>query len=90
MQADRRIFKIRKKDIENLVLLAEYHDIGKAGLINELFQKEGPLTSEEWQRTKRHPELGFKIVSASAKLFQIGREFLPTMKDGTEPATPKG
>jgi diguanylate cyclase (GGDEF)-like protein len=65
--------KLEKKDIENLVLLAEYHDIGKAGLINELFQKEGPLTSEEWQRTKRHPELGFKIVSASAKLFQIGK-----------------
>ncbi len=62
-----------KRDIENLVLLAEYHDIGKAGLVTELFKKKGPLTPDEWYRTKRHPELGFKIVSASAKLFHIGK-----------------
>lgn len=62
-----------KNDIENLVLLADLHDLGKIGLEKELLLKEGPLTTEEWQQVKRHPELGFKIVSASIKLSHIGK-----------------
>lgn len=68
-----KILNLEKNDIENLVLLAELHDIGKVGLEKELFLKEGQLTIEEWQRVKRHPELGFKIVSASTKLSHIGK-----------------
>lgn len=67
---------LRKKDIDNLVLLAEYHDIGKAGMETEVFLKEEPLSEEEWQRIKRHPELGFKIASASSKLAYIGKNIL--------------
>jgi diguanylate cyclase (GGDEF)-like protein len=68
-----KILNLEKDDIENLALLAELHDIGKVGLEKELFLKEGPLTLEEWQRVKRHPELGFKIVSASTKFSYIGK-----------------
>ncbi|WP_312699671.1 diguanylate cyclase [Sedimentibacter sp.] len=64
---------LEKNDIENLVLLSELHDIGKAGLEKEILLKEGPLTAEEWQKVKRHPELGFKIVSASTKFSHIGK-----------------
>lgn len=68
-----KILNLEKDDIETLALLAELHDIGKVGLEKELFLKEGPLTLEEWQRVKRHPELGFKIVSASTKFSYIGK-----------------
>lgn len=64
---------LEKDDIENLTLLAELHDIGKVGLDKEILLKEGPLTLEEWQKVKRHPELGFKIVSSSTKLSHIGK-----------------
>lgn len=67
------ILNLEKNDIESLALLAELHDIGKVGIEKELFLKEGALTTEEWQKLKRHPELGFKIVSASTKLSYIGK-----------------
>lgn len=63
-------------DIEDIALLAELHDIGKVGLDKELLMRKGPLTAEEWQRVKRHPELGFKIVGSSTKLSHIGKGIL--------------
>ncbi len=68
--------KLDKEDIVNLSLLADLHDIGKVGLEKDLLLKEGPLNDEEWQRVKRHPELGFKIVSGSTRLSHIGKSIL--------------
>lgn len=65
-----------ENDIEYLALLAELHDIGKVGLEKELLIRAGPLNAEEWQRVKRHPELGFRIVSSSTKLSHIGKGIL--------------
>lgn len=71
-----KTLNLDKNDIENLVLLAELHDIGKVGLEKELLLRKGPLSIEEWQCVKRHPELGFKVVSASKKLSHIGKGIL--------------
>jgi diguanylate cyclase (GGDEF)-like protein len=71
-----KTLNLDKNDIENLALLAELHDIGKVGLEKDLLLREGPLTIGEWQSVKRHPELGFKIVSASTKLSHIGKGIL--------------
>lgn len=71
-----KTLNLDKNEVENLVLLAELHDIGKVGLEKEILLIEGPLTTEEWQSVKRHPELGFKIVSASTKLSHIGKGIL--------------
>lgn len=64
------------QDMDNLALLSKLHDIGKVGLEKDILLKEGPLNQEEWQKVKRHPEIGFKIVSASTKLSQIGKGIL--------------
>ncbi len=72
MQIGKALY-MEENEIENLALLAELHDIGKAGLEKEILLKEGQLTIEEWQKVKRHPELGFKIVSGSTKLSHIGK-----------------
>ena len=71
-----KVLNLDEDDIENLALVSGLHDIGKAGLKKEIFLKEGSLTKEEWQSVKRHPELGFKIVSASTKLSHIGKGIL--------------
>lgn len=65
-----------ENDIEDLALLADLHDIGKVGLEEEILLKTDSLNKEEWQSIKRHPELGFKIVSASTKLSHIGKGIL--------------
>jgi diguanylate cyclase (GGDEF)-like protein/putative nucleotidyltransferase with HDIG domain len=38
------------------------HDIGKAGVPNSILHKPGPLTEEEYEVIKRHPELGAQII----------------------------
>ena len=38
------------------------HDIGKIGVPDSILRKEGPLTEEEWEPIKAHPQLGVDIV----------------------------
>lgn len=69
-------FGLNKDDLDDIVLLAELHDIGKVGLEKEILLKEGTLTTEEWQIVEQHSELGFKIVIASKNHSHIGKSIL--------------
>ncbi len=52
------------------------HDLGKLAISEDILQKEGPLTTEEWDRIKKHPELGYKIANALPELSQIAMGIL--------------
>jgi HD-GYP domain-containing protein (c-di-GMP phosphodiesterase class II) len=39
------------------------HDIGKIGVPDEILNKKGPLTEEEWIIMKKHPMIGASIVA---------------------------
>jgi putative two-component system response regulator len=41
------------------------HDIGKIGIPDNVLQKAGELTEEEWQCMHKHPEYGANILSGS-------------------------
>lgn len=38
------------------------HDIGKIGVPDGILQKNGKLTSEEWQYITKHPKMGYDII----------------------------
>jgi HD-GYP domain-containing protein (c-di-GMP phosphodiesterase class II) len=38
------------------------HDIGKIGIPDRILFKPGPLSDDEWQVMRRHPEFGLKIL----------------------------
>jgi len=38
------------------------HDIGKISIPDSVLNKAGPLTDEEWEPVKAHPELGVEIL----------------------------
>jgi putative two-component system response regulator len=51
-----------QEKLENLVFGALLHDIGKIGIRDEVLQKKGQLTPEEYQYVQQHPLIGVKIV----------------------------
>jgi diguanylate cyclase len=43
------------------------HDIGKMAISDNILNKSDPLTDYEWLEIKRHPEVGYNILSAVNK-----------------------
>lgn len=39
------------------------HDMGKMGIPDEILQKPGPLTDDEWVIMRRHPEMAHQMLS---------------------------
>ncbi len=53
---------IPKKDLSYLGMAGLFHDIGKLHLPNEILDKTGTLTPEEWAAIRSHPVLGAETV----------------------------
>jgi putative two-component system response regulator len=39
------------------------HDVGKIGIPDAVLRKPGKLTAQEWAEMKKHPEIGYRILS---------------------------
>ncbi len=50
------------KRIENLRIAAMLHDVGKIGIDENILNKPGRLTDEEYEKIKEHPEIGARII----------------------------
>ena len=50
-------------DIEELKTVGLLHDIGKIAINENILNKTGNLTDDEWKEIKRHPEIGYRILS---------------------------
>ncbi len=51
--------------IELLSTLAPLHDIGKVGIPDQLLNKPGKLTDDEFQEMKKHPVYGLKVITTA-------------------------
>jgi len=62
--------------MDELALLAVLHDIGKVGIKESVLQKPGPLTAEEWEEMKKHPEIGYRIAQNTPELATVAEYIL--------------
>ncbi|MCX6060179.1 MAG: GAF domain-containing protein [Chloroflexi bacterium] len=51
-----------KSDLTHLRRGVLLHDIGKMGVPNEILNKPGPLTEEEWIEMRKHPQYAFDLL----------------------------
>ncbi len=57
--------KLAPVQVARLRLAALLHDVGKLSVPDEVLHKPGPLTDEEWQRVRNHPEYAFQMIASS-------------------------
>lgn len=60
-----------KSSIADIRLLAQFHDIGKVGIPDQILFKPGPLSAEEKLEMQRHCEIGYRIAQSSNDLLPI-------------------
>ena len=53
-----------KEDCERVYYSALLHDVGKIGIPDEIINKDGRLTDEEYEIIKQHPVIGEQILSS--------------------------
>jgi putative nucleotidyltransferase with HDIG domain len=57
-----RAFGINEEDMANVRRGALLHDIGKMGIPDEILLKEGPLSEEEWEIMRKHPQYAYEML----------------------------
>lgn len=62
--------------LDELILLSSLHDIGKIAISNDILNKNGKLTKNEWRKIKKHPEIGYNICGSSPQLLAIAEAVL--------------
>ncbi len=54
-----------------LQLAVLVHDIGKIGIPDDILQKPGSLTNQEWDEIKKHPDKGVSILEPIKELKEV-------------------
>jgi len=61
------------REIANGALL---HDVGKSGLPREMLEKNDELSESEWEEMRRHPQIGFDMLSSSGAIGEIALDIV--------------
>jgi putative nucleotidyltransferase with HDIG domain len=59
------------EEIERVRTAGRLHDIGKIGIREDILNKQGPLTDDEYEHVKRHVVVGSQILSPLVHLQEI-------------------
>ncbi len=62
-----------EKEIDELRTMGLLHDIGKIAIDDNILSKPGKLNDEEWEQIKRHPEIGYRILSTLNDMSDIAK-----------------
>lgn len=71
-----KYLELNEKDLTTLTLAAQFHDVGKIGIADNILLKVGSLNDEEYEHMKLHPSIGTNILSSC----EILKDTLPLIK----------
>lgn len=81
---------LSESKIQELKTVGLLHDIGKIAINEEIFNKPGKLTDEEWKEIKRHPEIGYRILSSVNEMSEMAEFVLAHHERWDGKGYPKG
>ncbi len=59
------------RDCELIRTAGSLHDLGKIGVRDDILNKPGPLTEEEWEIMRRHPDIGADMIAQHSALAEV-------------------
>jgi HD-GYP domain-containing protein (c-di-GMP phosphodiesterase class II) len=65
------ILGMSEDEIRELKSVGLLHDIGKIAIDEGILNKNGKLTSEEMEEIRKHPEIGYRILSTVNELSEM-------------------
>jgi len=71
-----KLLKLPKDRIKMLSISGNLHDIGKIAVAENILNKPSSLNDKEWTEIKKHPEIGFRILSATTQYADIATDIL--------------
>ncbi|MFZ5519378.1 MAG: HD domain-containing phosphohydrolase [Candidatus Zhuqueibacterota bacterium] len=66
-----QLMELSEDNLETLRHAGVLHDIGKIGIRDEILLKPGPLTLDEYEIIKTHPEKGYNILKPISRLNDV-------------------
>lgn len=66
-----RSLRLDEKDVQNIRWAALLHDIGKIGIADDILHRPGPLSAEEWEMMRQHPDIGAEIILMVSNLTEV-------------------
>lgn len=85
-----KTMNLSKEKISELEILGDIHDIGKVGVSQNILNKVGELSEEEWEEIRKHPQIGYHIVSSSSDISFFGESVLAHHEKYDGSGYPKG
>lgn len=76
--------------IEELKTVGLLHDIGKIAIEETILNKHGKLTNDEWEVIRRHPEIGYRILSTVNDMLEMSEYVLAHHERWDGSGYPKG
>jgi diguanylate cyclase (GGDEF)-like protein len=81
---------LQEDKIRELKTVGMLHDIGKIAIEQNILNKSEKLTEEEWKEIRRHPEIGYRILSTVNDMSEMSEYVLAHHERWDGKGYPKG
>ncbi|MDN5351328.1 MAG: hypothetical protein PWQ12_244 [Clostridiales bacterium] len=66
-----KALNLPSRELGDLKMMGLLHDLGKIAIDQNILNKESKLTNEEYAEIKKHPEIGYRILSGVNEMSEI-------------------